>query len=113
MDINTQSSQSSQPSPMPWEQPSQTAPQMPQMPVTGGKFGSKMLWVILGLSLVAGGLAWWYVNNMMAPKPFVQQGPVVDQEERQDTLIGNEIKEVDLGDLDKEFQEIDKDLNSL
>ena len=89
-----------------------TGPTSPMMPQVSMKKKGPWLWVIIGIVAAVAGLAWWYINNMTV-QPVVQQQPVINQEAREDISIGNEIKETDLGNLDKEFQAIDSDLNSL
>jgi uncharacterized protein HemX len=106
--LNPQSSQ-----PM-YQMPQQPmAPQMPQMPSMGAKRGSgKLLWIILALAVVAGGAAWWYIGQM-GGSPLVVEQPKVDQDAHEDATLNGEIQSVDVGNLDAEFQPVDKDINSL
>ncbi len=85
-----------------------TPPMMPKMSME--KKGS-WLWIIIGIAVAVAGLAWWYIGRM-AVEPGVQQ-PQINKEAREDMIIGNDIQEASLGDLDMEFQAVDQDLNSL
>ena len=69
-------------------------------------------WIVIAVILVVSGLAWWYIGQMDSEVPVIGQ-PQINKEAREDTMINNEIQGVDLGDLDEEFMEVDKDLNSL
>lgn len=62
--------------------------------------------------LAIGAVAWWYVSKMPIETAVIEQ-PKVNKEAREDINISNEIQSTDLGDLDKEFNDIDKDLNTL
>lgn len=69
-------------------------------------------WIVVAIIIAFGGLAWWYVNQLVVEAPIIEQ-PQVNKEARQDFMIQNEIDEADPGNLDKEFMEIDKDINNL
>ncbi|MDP3697782.1 MAG: hypothetical protein Q8R55_07285 [Candidatus Taylorbacteria bacterium] len=86
-----------------------TAPMMSQMSM---KKKGPWLWIIIGIAAAVAGVAWWYISQM-AVEPVGQQPSPVNQEAREDTMLSKDIQEADLGDLDKEFQAIDNDLNSL
>lgn len=96
----------------PDNQPIAPAPQAPPpLQVSAKKKISPLFWVIVAVVVAAAGAAWWYVSRMET-EPVIQ--PVqIDEETREDTLTGKEINEVDLGDLDSEFEAIDNDLDSL
>lgn len=90
---------------------------MGQMPSSipakmGSKKGSNLFLFVVAVILVVGGLLWWYVSQMAVEAPAVQQVQV-DQEAREDTLLDRDIQETDLGNLDKEFEAVDKDINGL
>ena len=63
--------------------------------------------------IAAGVVVWWFAGLMTVDLADQQQLVPMDQEAKSDALINAEIEGVDLGDLDKEFQTIDNDLNSL
>lgn len=90
--------------------PSQLGNQMPV--VASAKKINPLFFVVVAVIIVVGAIAWWYVGQM-APEPVVQEQPKINQEARQDALIGNEINQVDLGNMDADLQQIDADLNSL
>ncbi len=85
---------------------------MPSMPQVTVKKGNYWFWIVVAIILVVGGLVWWYVGQMAVDAPIVGQ-PQINKEAREDMMISNDIQAVDPGNLDKEFMEIDKDLNSL
>ena len=71
------------------------------------------LFLIVVLVLVAvGAFAWWYVSQM-GNEPLVLDEPQINQDAREDALISRELGDVDMGDLDSEFESIDSDINSL
>lgn len=86
-------------------------PSMPmqQMPARGK---SMWLWIVIAVVFVVAGVVWWYINQMVV-EPVVQQQPPVNQEAREDIIIGNEIQAADSTDIDAEFKAIDNDINSL
>lgn len=96
-------------------QPPQSAEPVPQslmMTEPGKKKFNFLLWVLIAALVAIGALTWWYLNQM-SPEPVLTEQPKINQEARQDILINNEIQDIDLGNIDKEFESIDKDLNSL
>jgi len=86
-------------------------PSMPSIPKIPRK-NKSLFWLVLVIIVVVGVAVWWYIGQMV-PESVVQQQPQIDQEAREDALISNDIEGNDLGDLDAEFEDIDKDLNSL
>ena len=99
-------------------------PNVPPMPPpAGGSMGQPMptnamknkrlwFWIVVAIVVAVGAVAWWYVSRM-AVIPFISEQPQIDQEAREDAMISGDIQEADLGDLDKEFMDVDQDLNSL
>ena len=85
---------------------------MPGMPVMSMKKKSQWFWITLVIIVAIGGLAWWYVSQMGSEIPFVQQ-PQIDQGAREDAMISGDVQDADSTNVDAEFQNIDKDLNSL
>ena len=104
------------------QMPNTSMPQMPPMaggssPVMGipsrpMKKKIAWFWIIIAIILVIGGLAWWYVSQMAVEVPLVHQFQS-DNDAREDALISRDIQETDTGNVDTEFQTVDKDLNSL
>jgi len=75
----------------------------------------KSHWTIVGVTIAAVVMlfvVWWYVREMKVDAPFVSQ-PQIKSEAREDAAIGNSVDEIDLGNVDLEFQSVDQDLNSL
>jgi len=66
--------------------------------------------VIVALLLLGGG-ACWLISQAPAPAGGGPEGEVPAPES--DAGISRELESVDLGDLDAEFMEIDRDLNIL
>lgn len=95
------------------QQPVQPAPmaQMPAVPMPAKK-KNLWFWITVGTLVAVGGLAWWYVSQMAVEAPVVQQ-PKIDKQAREDMLLQSEVQATNEGNLDKEFTDIDKDLNSL
>jgi uncharacterized protein HemX len=92
--------------------PMYQAPQMPRMPQMASRPKvSPLLWVVLVLALAGAGAAWWYINQMVVD-PIVE-APKIDQEAREDKLLSQELQGTDVGDVEQEFQDVDKDINSL
>ena len=92
--------------------PSGPVQPMNPMPQTMPKKDNYWFWIVIAVILVVGGLVWWYVNQMTIEAPIMGQ-PQINKEAREDIMMSNDIEGTDLGDLNKEFMEVDKDLNSL
>lgn len=65
----------------------------------------KLLIAIIVIILIAAGLWYWQSNRSSAPTESTGDDT--------SAAISQELGTVDIGDLDKEFQTIDADLNSL
>src|SRR3989338_2169981 len=71
-------------------------------------------WILVAVAIAAVATFFviqFYIDQMVVE--MVVRQPVLNQEAREDALISNEVQDVDLGDLNTEFEDIDKDLNSL
>lgn len=91
-------------------QPGQVSP-MSQMPV---KKKSYLFPITLVLLVAIGAFSWWYIGQMNDEPVVVNQPEVkVNQDAREDIQTSKEIGEVDMGNLDVEFQAVDSDMNSL
>lgn len=99
----------------PGQPPSQGDPaqyQQSMQPTSKGKKPGPLFWFLIIAIVAVGVFIWWYLGQM-SPEPALTEQPKINQEARQDALINNEIQNIDLGNIDKEFDSIDKDLNSL
>ena len=77
--------------------------------------------IVVGVVVVAGLVLWSMKSNTTSPAP--EDEPVIDVFEPQSSTptgstdstssINQSLNELDLGDLDAEFQQVDADLNSL
>ena len=92
--------------------PAQPMNPIPSMPQAVPKKDNYWFWIVIAVILVVGALVWWYVNQMAIEAPTMGQ-PQINKEAREDIMMSNDIEGTDLGDLNKEFMEVDKDLNSL
>lgn len=70
-----------------------------------------ILVAVLGIGAFAGLLFWIYSQE----DPTIDNWPRISQQQPQDStaVIQADLQDIDLGDLDKEFQEIDQELNTL
>ena len=66
----------------------------------------KLLIAIIVIILAAAGIWWW-----RSQAPATPSGEAAGNDDT--ATISQELETVDLGDLDKEFQSIDADLNAL
>ena len=58
-------------------------------------------------------VVWWYVRVMILNEPMIDQQSLVNQDTRENAAISGSVENIDLGDIDAEFQSVDQDLNSL
>ena len=80
---------------------------------------NKLIIVIIALLLLAVGLYFWL--QLPASSPYGEQplaqpttsNPTLSQPSDATPAINEELDRVDLGDLDKEFEEVDRDLQGL
>jgi FtsZ-interacting cell division protein ZipA len=74
----------------------------------------KTLIIILAIIIVAILVWYWWSSSSSAPQQQ-ETSPTVQNPAPNDTTsaINKELEGIDLGDLDREFQNIDSDLNSL
>lgn len=94
-------------------QPNIQQPVTPQPEVEVKKGKNPIIWIMLLIILVitvVGGALWFVLN----------QGKITPTASNQDRVtanplndLSNEANAIDLGDLDKEFVEVDKDLGNL
>ncbi len=71
--------------------------------------------IAIVIIIIGAGLAYWYLNYYkisQVESPAVQSGAVLKEGDTT-TSINNAIDSIDLGDLDKEFQAIDSEIQSL
>lgn len=78
---------------------------------------SKTLWTIVIIIIVAVGAWLWYLSDRidLTKEPSTEglpQLPVVSEEDTT-TQIQQDLEQIDLGDIDKQFESIDADLNNL
>ena len=92
--------------------PSANSDQMPSMTQTPMKKKGSLFLVVILVLVAVGAFAWWYIGQMN-DEPVVVNQPQVNQDVREDIQINKELGEIDLGNLNAEFQAIDTDLNSL
>ena len=63
-----------------------------------------MLWVIIAIIVVTAGFVWYRYYFAPSSEPLSGEDTTA--------AIENDLGAVDLGDLDSDFQSVDKDLNS-
>lgn len=71
--------------------------------------------IVVAIIIIVAGLAYWYLNyykSSQVESPADQGSSVLKQGDTT-TSINNAIESIDLGDLDKEFQDIDSEIQSL
>lgn len=72
--------------------------------------------LIIGVVVILVGLGIWYWQSqeeeIVAPSAAIPTAPATVKEDST-SAINQELNSIDVGDLDKEFQAIDSDLNSL
>lgn len=56
-------------------------------------------------------VAWWIMKNPVVNAPSDMQNDVIRGDSVED--ITQDLNEINLGDLEEDFEEIDKDINSL
>lgn len=104
---------SQNPAVLPTPPPPQPAPAPTSPPVEEGN--SKMvLWLIGGLIvviIVVGGI-YWYLSSQAA-KQALQQVKTPTPVTKEETSLESDLDAVQVGDIDSEFTEVDKDLESL
>lgn len=70
------------------------------------------LWIAVAVIIAAGALVMWYY--MSSDLDYVPSSELkVQQSPSEEAALEAEVNTVDTGDLDKEFQSIDGDLNTL
>lgn len=88
-------------------------PNVTPSPMSSKLKNKKTLWIIIAVAVVVAGLAWYFsamqVDSPQLPVPT----PTPEVEAQLDSQLNTEVENIDLGDLDTEFKEIDNDLNSL
>jgi len=71
--------------------------------------------IAIAAVIIAAGFIWWqigkYSDENQAGVQVVAQTPNPDNKEM--TILNQETQQIDTGNLDTDFQNIDKDLNSL
>jgi len=60
--------------------------------------------------IVAVAVWWWMSNNQAVP---LENLTAVEESQFTEEAIGEELENIDTGDLEQEFQDIDADLNNL
>jgi len=83
--------------------------QMNPMPKMGKK--PPYLWIAVVVIIAAGvGLMWYYMSSDL---DFVPQDQLNLQGQSEEAQLEAEVNTIDTGDLDKEFESVDSDLNTL
>ena len=77
-----------------------------------------LVWIIIAVLILAGGLIQWYIARSIPELDFNQinnqnQQRTYDDPNADLIQIKEDLNKTDLGDIDKEFETIDQDLNSL
>lgn len=86
----------------------------PPMMSSGQEKGKKLwIWVSVAVAVVVAGLVWYFGTSQTGFPQLPIPTPTPQTEAQLDSQIGNEVENVDIGNLDAEFQGIDADLNSL
>lgn len=96
------------------QNPNVTPSQMPSMSQMPMKKNNYLFPVTVGVLVTVGAFAWWYIGQMNNGPVAVNQPEIkINQDAREDALIIKSVGEVDMGNLDTEFQAVDSDINSL
>lgn len=84
-------------------------------PLTKKNLHLEYLFLAIAVVVIAAGVIWWQIgkldNESSYNEAVVSQTPTSDQQEVSN--IYQEEQSINIGDLDKEFEQIDKNLNSL
>lgn len=76
--------------------------------------GKKMwIWVSVAVAIVVAGLVWYFGARQGVLPPLPIPTPTPEAGVQLDVELSSEVENVDLGDLESEFKDIDADLNSL
>lgn len=95
-------------------QPNQINPLLNSGGLSSGRYSphkNKLMAVIIALVAAGALAAWWFLYQKPAPSPVAQ--PTASVTPTAEEVEVNQVEGIDVGDVDKEFQTIDNDLNSL
>ena len=73
----------------------------------------KTLWIIVIIGVIIAG--WWLWSSRSGQGPASEGLPLLPEVSEKDTtaVIQQNLEQIDLGDIDQEFQSIDAELNGL
>lgn len=77
--------------------------------------GDKKLPVILAVAgvIIAAGLVWWWMGGKSADNKAMAPTATPNAQSQETVDINNDLNDINAGDLDAEFNQIDQDLNNL
>lgn len=95
--------------------PSQPASMQPSVQVPGDSSGNNkmVLWLITGLiiTILIAGAVYWYLNNQQtSSNQQISKEPTPILESAK---LDSELNSIDIPEMDENFSEVDKDINSL
>ncbi len=95
--------------PAPQPTPMQQVTQTPQLSSGNNKM---IFWLITGLiiTIMVVGAVYWYLNNQQTESLQQNKKPTPIQA---DTVLQSDLDSIDVPDVDEQFPEVDKDINSL
>lgn len=75
----------------------------------------KKLYFIIAIAVIviAAGVIWWQLGKQIDETQVSAPAKIASPETREVTGINNDVNNLEMGNLENEFQQIDKDLNSL
>ena len=84
-------------------------------PLTKKSMHYEFFLIAIAVAIIAGGICWWQIGKLSKESTFNAPlaSPTPDAEQREVSNIVSDEQNIDLGDLDAEFLQIDADLNSM
>jgi cytoskeletal protein RodZ len=95
--------------------PSQISQIPSSAPLTKPHRHKEYFFLAIAIVIIAAGLIWWQISKYSQEQEFVLPTPTAtpNADTQEINSINKDMEDANISDLDTEFKDIDKDLNSL
>lgn len=88
-----------------------------EAPLTQKHKHKEFFFLSIAIVVIAAGIVWWQINKYSQEQDFVLPTATItatpDADAQEINNINSEVQDANINELDAEFKDIDKDLNSL